>query len=173
MLLAKKSVRVGCLGLCLLLQTGCLTLSKFMGDRKSPTLDTRLLEMQGYSIPQGGMPSPVAPSSSGAPRVVLEVRDGEKHLESIPLPMDQTLFIEDIVQQARLHDRFGQLMISIMRPTSAGAPPVRLEVRTDDKGKVANVGQNYALLPGDHIVVNSDNRSGLEKFIDKNFRSRS
>ena len=70
----------------------------------------------------------------------------------------------------RLHDRFGQLSISIMRPTEAGGPPLRMDTRIDDTGKTLNSGQNYALLPGDHIVVNSDNRSGLERFIDKQFR---
>ena len=143
-----------------------------MGQTKSPTLDTRLLEAQGYSIPPGGMPAPVAPDPNGAPRVILEVREDGTHVESIPLQMDRAVFIEDIVQQARLHDRFGQLNVSIMRPTEAGGPPLRLDARINDSGKATNIGQNYALLPGDHIIVASDNRSSLERFIDKQFRDR-
>ncbi len=173
MLIAKNWMLAVLLATCLTLQTGCFTLSKLMGAKKSPTLDTSLLKQQGYSIPPGGMPSPVAPNPSGAPRVILEVRDGgEKHLESIPLHMDRAVFIENIVQDARLHDHYGQLVISIMRPTSEGSAPVRLEARTNDDGKVENPGQNYSLMPGDHIIVNSDDRSSFERMIDKNFRNK-
>ncbi|MCA9132227.1 MAG: hypothetical protein KDA45_03700 [Planctomycetales bacterium] len=150
-------------------QGGCVTMSALMGQKRTATLDTHLLEAQGYSIPPGGMPSPVAPDPSGKPRVVLEVRVGERHLESIPLPLDRGMFIEELVQQAQLHDRFGNLNISIMRPNGAGKPPVRLEAAIDDKGKAKSVGQNYALQPGDHIIVVNDNRSSLERFIDKTF----
>ncbi len=165
------SVMAAC-WLCVCSQTGCLTLSGFLGEKKSPTLDTRMLETQGYSIPPGGMPSPVAPDPSGKPRVILEVREGETHLESIPLPMDRAVFIEELVQEARLHDRFGQLSISIMRPTEAGNPPLRMDTATDTKGKAKNVGQNYALQPGDHIIVNSDNRTSLERWVEKNLSGR-
>lgn len=172
MLIAKNWMLAVLLGTCLPLQTGCFTLSKLMGAKKSPTLDTSLLKLQGYSIPPGGMPSPVAPNPSGSPRVILEVRDEGKHLESIPLPIDRAVFIENIVQDARLHERYGQLVISIMRPTTAGSAPVRLEARTNDDGNVENPGQNYSLMPGDHIIVNSDDRSAFERMIDKNFRNR-
>lgn len=160
------------LGLCLLSQSGCLTLSALLGESKSSTLDTSMLEAQGYSIPPGGMPSPVASDPDSGPRIILEVRDGDRHLESIPMPTDRAVFIEDIVQQAQLHERIGQLVINIMRPSKQGGPPIRMETRTDDSGKVTNIGQNYALMPGDHLVVSGDNRSGLERIIDKHFRNR-
>lgn len=154
-------------------QCGCITLSALMGQKKSSQLDTSLLKAQGYSVPPGGMPSPVAPSSDGKPRIVLEVRGDSRHLESIPLAMDRATFIEDIVQQAELHEELGSLSISIMRPNGSGMPPVRLETKTNGEGKTVSVGQNYALLPGDHLIVISDNRSSLERFIDKHFRNES
>lgn len=172
MLIARKWMLGVLLGTCIPLQTGCFTLARLMGTKSNPTLDTHLLELQGYSIPPGGMPSPVAPNASGAPRVILEVRNDGKHLESIPLPMERPVFIEDIVQEARLHELYGNLLISIMRPTTEGAAPVRLETRTGDDGKVDNPGQNYSLMPGDHIVVNSDERNALERMIDRNFRNK-
>ena len=169
MSIAKRRGLPCVLVLCLLSQSGCITLNSLLGESKSSGFDTRFLEAQGYSIPPGGMPSPVAADPSGAPRVILEVREDERHLEAIPLPADRAMFIEDVVQQARLHDRLGELAISIMRPDGQGGPPVRLELRTDGKGKASQLGHNYALMPGDHIVVNPDNRSGMERMIDKYF----
>jgi hypothetical protein len=144
-------------------QPGC----NLFPRRKSQSLDISLLKAQGYSIPPGGMPAQVAPDSQGRPRVVLEIRSDERHLESIPMPASGVLFIEDVVQQAKLHEKFGELSISIMRPNGAGAPPVRMDVRINHKGKATNVGQNYALHPDDHIIVLHDERSHLERFLSK------
>lgn len=158
------------LGGCLLAaHAGCITPSTIL-EKKRPQLDTRLLEAQGYSIPPGGMPTQVT-SGDGAsePHIVLEVRGEKRHLETIPVPMDRPVFVEDIVQQAALHDKLGRLAISIMRPTGPGTPPVRMELKTDDEGKATSIGSNYALLPGDHLVVLEDQRSVLERFINSQF----
>ena len=160
------------LGSVALTQTGCISLSSFMGQRHKSTLDTTLLEAQGYAIPRGGMPTAVDPELAGkGPHVVLEIRGGARHLESIPLPMDRAVFIEDLVQQARLHDQLGRLSISVMRNNGTGQPPLKMDLRTDDDGKATNIGQNYALLPGDHIIVFEDSRNALERFVDAQFKS--
>ena len=153
-------------------QTGCISLAALMGmQRKTSGLDTRLLEAQGYSLPPGGMPTAVKPDESGRPRVVLEVRDknDKRHIESIPLSTDNPLFVQDLVKQAQLHDHFGSLYISIMRPSTGGAPPIRLKVHTDDDGNTTSLGANYALLPGDHLIVTEDNQSALTKFVKSQF----
>jgi hypothetical protein len=142
--------------------------------KESPTLDTRLLEAQGYSMPAGGMPMEVSPKGSEKPNVVLEIRGGKdrRHVERIVLPTDRGVFIQDIVQQAKLHEKFGRLQISIMRPHGIGMPPVRLDAQTDSDGQITNVATNYALLPGDHVIVNEDSRSSLEKFLDSQFSNK-
>lgn len=153
-------------------QPGCITLAALMGVKSSsPTLDTRMLEAQGYSLPPGGMPTAVEPDEQGRPRVVLEIRDKDdkRHVESIPLPEDGALFIQDVVKQAKLNEHFGGLHISIMRPTTGGAPPIRLQVRTDRDGKVAQLGTNYGLFNGDHIVVVESNESAIERFLKSQF----
>jgi hypothetical protein len=80
--------------------------------------------------------------------------------------MDRAVFVEEIVQQAQLHDKLGRLSISIMRPSGDGGPPIRLETRTNTEGKAEDIGKNYALLPGDHLVVVHDSRTALEKFFE-------
>jgi len=151
-------------------QSGCISLSSLFARKDASMLDTTSLKREGYSIPPGGMPSQVAPSSSGAPRVVLEVRGEGKHLESIPLPVDRPMFIEDLVQEAKLHEHLGKLNISIMRSNGSNNPPIRLECGTDAKGKSTNISNNYALLPNDHLIVIADQRSSFEKFIEKRFK---
>ena len=147
-------------------QPGCLLLNAMLPRKSGNALDVSLLKAQGYSIPPGGMPAPVVLDPNDGPRVILEVRADERHLETIPLP-EKGMFIEELVQQAKLHENFGQLSISIMRPNGEGAPPVRMDLTTNDAGKATNVGQNYALRPGDHIIVLHDERSYFERFMAK------
>ncbi|RMF39712.1 MAG: hypothetical protein D6753_13125 [Planctomycetota bacterium] len=148
-------------------QPGCILLNAFMEKKPTTNLDTTLLEAQGYSMPPGGMPTTVPASQRSGPSIVLEVRGGdeERHLERIPLPKDRAMFVQDLVQEARLHERIGRLKVSVMRPTGPGQPPVRMEVRTDPQGRVTNVGANYALLPQDHVIVVEDDPPGLSRLI--------
>lgn len=158
-------ISLGVIGIGLVCQPGCLSM---MGKKRSPKLDMTYLEAAGYSIPPGGMPSPVGEMASDGRSLVLEVRqDGEKpHLERIPLPKDRPMFIETLVQEAKIHERLGGVNISVMRPTEPGKPPVRMDVRVKDTGKVKEMEENYALIPGDHLIVTYDQRTSLETFVD-------
>ena len=146
-------------------QAGCLTLSGFV-QKDSPKLDTRLLEAQGYSIPPGGMPMGVSAEGSSQPSIVMEVRTGgdERHVERVPIPVDRGLFIEELVQQAELHKKLGKLQVSIMRD-SEGGPPIRMDVQTDSQGRATSMGSNYALYPGDHVIVNVRRESQVQKIL--------
>lgn len=158
-----------CLGL-ICMQTGCVTLEALLRPKKGQEgggLDTTLLKAQGYSIPPGGMPAAVNLQASDKPSIVLEVRgdQDQRHVERIPVPMDRGVFVEEIVQEAKLHERIGKLRIDIMRPNGPTAPPVRLEMFTDENGRATSMGTNYALLPGDHIIVNEDRASSFQKWM--------
>lgn len=156
---------VGCAAL-LLSQAGCVTL--LGGKTRSPKLDTSYLEASGYSIPPGGMPAPVRPTHSSGPAIVMEVRGAEdkRHMEQIPLPKDRPMFVEDLVREAKISERVGGVLISIMRPAGPNLPPIRMDVRVKDSGKVKDLEENYALMPGDHVIVNCDGRTSLEVFVD-------
>lgn len=147
-------------------QTGCVTL---LGKTRSPKLDTSYLEAAGYSIPPGGMPAPVGRMTGDGQAIVMEVRTaGEKpHMERIPLPKDHPMFVEDLVREAQIHERVGSVKISIMRPAGPGLPPVRMDVNVLENGKCKDLEENYALMPGDHLIVNHSGRTGLEMVFDK------
>jgi hypothetical protein len=169
----KSTMRCTLLALVLLITTqpGCMLLHIFMPRKPTSDLDLSILKAQGYSIPPGGMPSPVQFDPSDGPRVVMEIRGDKRHMESIPLP-ENGMFVQDLVQQAKLNKAFGALQISILRPTNSGAAPVRLDLQTDEDGKVTNISQNYALHPGDHVIVLHDDRTYLERFVDKAIKKK-
>ena len=163
---AIRWVGLGLLSAGLVCQSGCLSLMG--GKKRSPKLDTTYLEAAGYTIPRGGMPSPVGNMASDGQSLIMEVRqDGEKpHIERIPLPKDHPMFVETLVQEAKIHERLGGVNISIMRPTGPNTAPVRMDVRVKDTGKVKEMEDNYALMPGDHLIVTYDQRTSLEVLMD-------
>lgn len=147
--------------------TGCST---FFGDKPKGAmgnLDMRSLEAAGYSVGANGLQVPVQLPEDGRPSVVLEVQDGKRHMERIPLNPEKPTFIDDIVKDAKLVERVGRIDVTILRPNGPNQPPVRMDVDFDSKGKQIMVDQNYSLRPGDHILVRRNSESFLDRMVMK------
>ena len=146
-----------CLLVASLLSSGC---SALLGKTKGPmdNLDTRELKQAGYTFGEYGANKPLT-TEDGNPAIVLEVNNGKRHFEKIPLVSGQSLFIADLVRDAKLQSKLGRIKTTILRPNGKNLPPVRLDVDFDDSGKNVMEGQNYSLRPGDHVVVRQDDRS--------------
>lgn len=154
--------------LCSLLttQTGCLTLSSFLGQKRKPGYDISMLQAQGYQLPPGGMPSalPASVQLTGS-EFILEIRDSEKQMAAIALDPAKSMTLEEMARKAELPEKLGRANLFIMRPTSAA--PIRLDAKLDSKGRCVNPGHNYALHPGDHVIATGDGRTLFERFVDE------
>ncbi len=146
--------------------SGC-QMFNFETRKSTSSLDLKSMENAGYSLDENGvmLPAPPGKSAAGLPIVVLEVRDGEKHEEKIPITPEKPLFIEDVIQDAKLVDRLGKIKVSIIRATTPTSPPVRMDVDFDSKGKNVMQEQNYALQPNDRIVVRKDDRTWIDSML--------
>ena len=139
------------------LSSGCSTL---LGKSKGPmdNIDTKGLKQAGYTFGDYGAQKPLA-TDDERPAIVLEVNNGKRHFEKIPLVPGQPLFIADLIRDAKLQKKIGRIKTTILRPNGKNLPPVRLDVDFDDSGKSVMEGQNYSLRAGDHVVVRQDDRS--------------
>jgi len=144
------------------MSSGCAT---FIGKGKSPldNIDTTSLKKEGYTLGSHGVMQPL-PTEEGKPSIVLEVIDGKRHFEKVPLSPGQPMFVADLIRDAKLTSRIGRIQVKILRPNGAGAP-VRLDVDFDDSGKQVMEGMNYSLRPGDHVLVVRDERSMLNRLL--------
>ncbi|MEQ1825788.1 MAG: hypothetical protein ABL921_07565 [Pirellula sp.] len=142
---------------------GCSTL---LGKTKGPldNLDTTGLKQAGYTFGEYGAHKPIT-TEDGTPAIVLEVISGKRHFEKIPLIQGQSLFIADLIRDAKLEKKIGRLNATILRPNGANRPPIRMDVDFDDSGKRVMEGQNYSLRAGDHVVVSHDERNMLSNMI--------
>ena len=149
-------------GVLLVCSTGCTTL---FGRRGGPgdDLDLSQIKRDGYTVgPNGVMQAMPSDETS----VVLEVVDGKRHFEKIPLIQGQPMFIADVVKDADLRKKLGPIHVRILRPNGQGAP-VRMDVDFDESGKRVKDGTNYSLRPGDHIVVMKDDRGFASQMFSK------
>ncbi|XZE21073.1 hypothetical protein SH449x_000967 [Pirellulaceae bacterium SH449] len=145
-----------CLAFCVL-STGC---SNMLNRSRSSlsNLDPDSMKVAGVTngASRGRMS---ALTENGEPCVILEVRDGKRHVEKIPLRPGEPMFVGDMVADAQLYKRLGKVKLTIIRPTSSNMPPVRLDVDFDSTGQKVMEGQNYSLRPGDHVLVSRDDTS--------------
>jgi hypothetical protein len=143
-----------------LASSGC---SSIILKAKGPldNIDPKGLQQAGYTMGQYGTERAIPAGDSSSPSVVLEVHNGKRHFEKIPLVAGQPLFISDLIRDAKLQKKIGKIKTTILRPNGKNLPPVRLDVDFDDSGKSVMEGQNYSLRAGDHIVVRQDDRSVL------------
>lgn len=138
---------------------GC---SALLGKSKGPldNLDIAGLKQAGYTIGDYGAQKSVT-MDDGTPAIVLEVQNGKRHFEKVPLTPGQSMFIGDLVRDAKLDKKIGRLRATILRPNGPNKPPIRMEVDFDDSGKRVMEGQNYSLRAGDHVVFSQDDRNVL------------
>lgn len=137
--------------------TGCSTLL-LRPKGKLDKLDMTGLKMEGYSIGEYGAQRTL-PVDDSNPSIVLEVNNGKRHFERIPMVPGQSLFVADMLRDAQLHKKLGRIRATILRPSGSSKPPIRLEVDFDGSGKNVMEGMNYSLRPGDHVVVSVDDTS--------------
>ena len=143
--------------------TGCNVLN-FQPRESTSSLDLKSLQNAGYAVDESGalLAAPHASSSSGLPTVVLDIRNGEQHMERIPLSPDKPMFVSDVIKDAKLVERIGKIKVSVVRETTPSTPPVRMDVDFDSKGKEVMQEQNYALQPNDRVIVRKNDRTWFD-----------
>ena len=122
-----------------------------------------VLKREGYMVGANGvLHGGVVDDSS----VLLEVNDGKKHLEKIPMTEGQPMFIADVIRDAQLHKKIGRIQVRVMRPNGNSAP-VRMDIDFDDTGRRVREGTNYSLRAGDRIVVTKDDSTAVSRMLSK------
>jgi hypothetical protein len=140
--------------------TGCHVL---FGNKGGPgsDLDIRQLQREGYTLGANGVLQGGMLDESS---VLLEVNDGKKHLEKIPITEGQPMFIADVIRDAQLHKKVGRIHVRVVRP-NGNAAPVRMDIDFDETGRRVREGTNYSLRAGDRIVVTKDDSNFVSRMI--------
>ena len=141
--------------------SGCAAMSGNKSSEPIDGIDTKAMRAAGYTFDETGTQKAI-PTGDQSPSVILEVRDGKRHMEKIPMSPEKPLFIQDVIVDAKLEDKLGKIKVAILRPTGTSSPPIRMEADMEPNGKGVVKWQNYALQPGDQIVVTKDTTTWVD-----------
>lgn len=140
----------------------CLTLmgllSLFAGCTTIGTSGADVMELAGERqdvLPQTPQPNMAA--------ISMEVRPAGKKHEIKQMPLGQGMRIQQALERAGLDRRFRRMDIHLMR--TAGGERHKLDVKYSREEGFVNPLYDYALHPGDHLVVIEDPSTILDDML--------
>ncbi len=143
-----------------LLNTGCASLALFPSDDSDAPNEATL-----HESPEAAMFRAVQ-TARQTNSIVLQVEGAEKPMRVIPLPTDgKTVFMNDLLRQTGLKSKYNGLDIVLLRSGAGEMDGVKMAVTFDGKGRVST-GTDYALRPGDRIMVRKVLNSTIQNVLD-------
>ncbi|MCM2370518.1 hypothetical protein [Aporhodopirellula aestuarii] len=111
--------------------------------------------------------------------VVLQILDDDVPIRVLPLPTPdaasgdgsvpggQSVFVSTLLQQTGVLKKLGKVQAALYRPSPDSFEGVRMDVLFVNRApEQIRPESDYALRPGDRLVVAKDTRVGMESFID-------
>ena len=114
------------------------------------------------SLPVPEAAATAAPGSTAS--ITMEIRPAGKKPEMTQLQLDNGTTVQQALEKARLIQRFRRMNVEIMRV--AGDQRAKLDVKYDHTKAQVNQLYDYALHPGDHLIVAQDTSTALDDMLE-------
>ena len=96
----------------------------------------------------------------------VEMRSRLRRGKTVEFPLSDDTRVQDVLDASRATSKFRHLDVAILRPTPHASEPVlKLECRFDGKTRRIGWESDYAVLPGDRVLVREDTSEGLYRVI--------
>jgi hypothetical protein len=96
----------------------------------------------------------------------VELRTRTRRPQTLEVPLSDQTRVQDVLDASRATSKFRNLDVFILRPTpQASEPMLKLGCRFDHKARRIVLETDYAVLPGDRVVVREDTSVGVEKLV--------
>lgn len=93
--------------------------------------------------------------------VILQVQGDPEPIRILPLPQEgQSVFVSDLLTQTGVFRKFGRVHVELFRDSTNLMDGVRMKVDVQD-GDSVTPGTDYALRPGDRLLVRSVSTTAL------------
>ncbi|NLF73967.1 MAG: hypothetical protein GX575_33585 [Candidatus Anammoximicrobium sp.] len=138
--------------------------------RIGQTLATVLL-LSGCSVLDTGsgqnlpLPDAAAIAAPGATAsITMEIRPAGKKPQMTQVQLDNGTTIQQALEKANLTKRFRRMNIQLLRV--AGEQRAKLDVKYEHTKTQVNPLYDYALHPGDHLIVTQDTATALDDMLE-------
>ncbi len=104
-----------------------------------------------------------APAPSAATCTV-ELRMNARRTKTVDVPLAEDTRVQDVLDASRATSEFRNLDVVILRPTPEASEPIlKLACRFDHRKRQIGWESDYAILPGDRVMVREDPSGGFDK----------
>lgn len=118
------------------------------------------LGMQSTSLAEGAAGEAAAQVAT----ISVEVRPaGRREPEMQQFPLNEAMHVQDLLEQTGLSRRFRRMELQVIRPT--GGDMARMRVKYSHQTGRVDPLFDYALRPGDHVVVTEDTSTVLDDML--------
>jgi len=115
---------------------------------------------QTLPLPEAAAMAAPAPGAS----ITMEIRPAGRKPEMVQLQLDNGTTIQQALEKAGLVKRFRRMKIEVMRVT--GEQRAKLDAKYDHTKAQVNPLYDYALHPGDHLIVAQDTATTLDDMLE-------
>jgi hypothetical protein len=114
-------------------------------------------------------PEQTAPAEEAAPgpSYTVEIRRHRRKPEAAKFEHRPGMFLQDAVVQSGAAAKFPQMTLYIMRTPSQGGPAQRMTSVYDSTQKRVAWESDYAIYPGDHVVITEDTSSRFDDMVNR------
>ena len=99
------------------------------------------------------------------PQIVVEIRPENKPKETLRTPWKENVRIQHVLEQSGAVERFSNMEVFVNRPIPNHYGRHNLSVTYEPETKHVSPETDFALFPGDHVVITQDTTSQLDEFV--------
>ena len=94
------------------------------------------------------------------------MRGHSRRPQTVEVPLSEKTCVQDVLDASRATSKFRNLDVVVLRPTpKASEPLLKLACRFDRRKRRIGWESDYAVLPGDRVIVREDTSGGLDKIM--------
>lgn len=101
------------------------------------------------------------------PTYTVEIRREGRKPESAEFLHREGMFLQDVVVESGAAAKFERMTLYIMRTPPQGGPAQRMTSVYDDTQKRVAWESDYAIYPGDHVVITEDRSSKFDDMFNR------
>src|SRR6476660_224515 len=109
------------------------------------------------------------PDGPPAAKYIVEIRPESGKPKSVEKPLTEPLHVQTAIEQTGAAKKFDRALVSVFRPLPSGGWH-KMDLEFDPKTHRVPPEYDYAVLPGDRIVVTEDPRNMMDDIMERTLK---
>lgn len=107
------------------------------------------------------------PPAIGGPSCTVAIYSKGARPKEVKLPVTGQMFVQEALNKSGVSKRFNRMKVVLIRPRPYGKGRHKMDIKFRSGKKRVSLNSDYAIHPGDRLVVIEDNSTAFDDMIDK------